>query len=135
MERTARAFQQLSEYAEPLDASALEHLLSDEEVVTYTKLLWSHWNGRSFFTTQSGRIGLGLRTMKPGNSVCIFFGAPKPYIMRAGVSTSVTELSKQNGGERLMYNMIAECYVDGIMDGELFRLTDLEKAAVTFYID
>ena len=129
---TIEAFQRLTEYAVLLDAPALQPWLSDETAVASTKLLWSHWNGRSFFTTKKGRIGLGLRTTKPGDSVGIFFGAPRPYIMRAGTPTVGDQPSKQDIVERPMFKIVAECYVDGMMNGELFQQYDFEQEAMTF---
>jgi Heterokaryon incompatibility protein (HET) len=127
------AFSKLSESAEPLDASSLAILLSDHEAMLYTKLLWSHWNGRSFITTMSGHIGLALRTTKPGDSVCIFFGAPKPYIMRLA-SRLQAGAPSDSVGERRTHKIIAECYVDGIMNGELFQEQSFDEDATVFYI-
>ena len=134
LDQTRRAFSSLSELARPLKSSDLEPLLSDPSVLVYTKLLWSHWNGRSFFTTSGGRIGLGLRTMKPGDSICIFFGAPKPYMMRRTPTRKDSQSNVLPEGQ-MTYKLIAECFVDGIMNGELFENIDFEMEATTFFID
>jgi hypothetical protein len=57
------------------------------------------------FITQQGYIGIGPATMKAGDSVCIYFGARVPHILRP---------RSDNG-----YTFIGEAYVHGIMDGEL----------------
>lgn len=37
-------------------------------------------------------------------------------------------------GERRTHKMIAECYVDGIMNGELFQEQSFDEDATVFYI-
>ncbi|MCJ1387326.1 hypothetical protein MMC18_000168 [Xylographa bjoerkii] len=58
---------------------------------------------RKFFTTTRGTIGLGPRSMRPGDSVCIFSGGLVPFILR-------------KDGTRL--RLVGEAYVHGIMDGQ-----------------
>ncbi len=53
--------------------------------------------------------------------------------MRAGASASAVEAGKQGIEGTLLSKMIAECYVGGIMDYELFRQQNLEKEAVSSY--
>ncbi|MCJ1479437.1 hypothetical protein MMC13_008123 [Lambiella insularis] len=58
---------------------------------------------RKFFTTTKGTIGLGPRSMQPGDLVCVLCGGIVPFILR-------------KDGQR--YTLIGEAYVHGIMDGQ-----------------
>lgn len=63
--------------------------------------------GRRFFTSLGGYMGIGPPGMRQGDSICVFLGGNVPWVVR------------QDGHE---YELIGECYVHGIMDGE-FMLT------------
>ncbi|KAF5584001.1 heterokaryon incompatibility protein [Fusarium pseudocircinatum] len=68
----------------------------------YKNLLWKkdEWD---IFETENGYIGLGPRSVIPGDVICILPGAPVPYILRpAGEST---------------YQLIGDSYIHGIMMG------------------
>lgn len=58
---------------------------------------------RKFFTTAKGTIGLGPRSMRPGDLVCVLCGGKVPFILR-----------KDGAG----YTLVGEAYVHGIMDGQ-----------------
>ena len=58
---------------------------------------------RKFFTTSRGSIGLGPRSMKRGDLVCILSGGAVPFILRK---------------DEEYYTLIGESYVHGIMQGE-----------------
>ena len=61
---------------------------------------------RRFFTTVSGYMGLGPPGMRTGDKICIFLGVEVPWVVR-------------RDGEK--YTLVGECYVHGIMDGEVIR--------------
>lgn len=63
--------------------------------------------GRKFFITEKGFIGIGPACMKPGDFVAVLLGVRVPLAIRR------TEDQK--------YILLGECYVDGIMDGELVQ--------------
>ena len=54
-------------------------------------------------TTTDGRIGMVPQSSRPGDQVWIVFGCSVPVVVRVS-------------GERK--ELVGECYVDGIMDGE-----------------
>ena len=58
---------------------------------------------RKFFTTTRGFIGLGPRSIRPGDSVCIFGGGRVPFLLR-----------KDGDHHRL----VGESYVHGLMEGQ-----------------
>lgn len=67
---------------------------------------------RRLFTTQHGYLGIGSRTLGHGDRICVLLGCPVPVILRPR-------------GSR--YELIGDCYVHGIMDGECLseaRLND-----------
>ena len=49
-------------------------------------------------------MSLGPSNMQPGDLICVFLGGPVPWVIR------------QDGEE---YVLIGECYVYGLMDGEV----------------
>jgi hypothetical protein len=62
---------------------------------------------RRLLTTSQGLLGIGSQTVLPGDLVCILFGCSMPIVLR-GV----------DGG----FQVIGECYVHGLMDGEGLEL-------------
>ncbi|KAF2147246.1 uncharacterized protein K452DRAFT_4112 [Aplosporella prunicola CBS 121167] len=59
---------------------------------------------RRFFVTRKGYMGLGPRSTRPGDKICVFVGAKTPFVLR----------QRKNG----LHQAIGECYVHGIMHGE-----------------
>lgn len=76
--------------------------------------------GRCFFATRDGRIGLGPAESQIGDTVCVFFYCPTPYILRTG--SAVQEF-------------IGEAYVHGLMYAEALDMLDEGKIEETqFFI-
>lgn len=67
-------------------------------------------HGRSYFTTESGRVGLGPQHTQPGNLVCMFYNGGSPFILRLKDTNS--------------YFLLGESYVHGLMYGEAPGLKD-----------
>ncbi len=78
------------------------------EAVRYAKQFIGN---RALFFTERGYIGIGLRNIELGDKVCTLFGAEVPFILR------------QSEDNPEHFEIIGECYVDGIMDGELFNVS------------
>jgi hypothetical protein len=88
-----------------LPANSDDFLRSKEHVI----------RGRKFCHTEKGYFGQVPRDTAPGDLVCIFSGGGVPFIVR-----------KQNE----TYQIIGECYIHGIMNGEAlgrddFRFEDI----------
>jgi hypothetical protein len=64
---------------------------------------------RTLFVTMQGHLGLGPVEMQAGDEICVLGGASMPFILRKVVSGDPADN---------LYNLIGECYVDGIMNGE-----------------
>jgi hypothetical protein len=71
-------------------------------------------NGRSFFSTHGGRVGLGLLHIKPGDVICIFYNGYTPYIIRP----------REEYHTRKSNKFLGESYVDGLMYGEALEKED-----------
>jgi len=67
--------------------------------------------GRSVFRTKEGHIGMGHKTVRTGDEVWILPRAFVPVVLR--------RLSEDSIGSR--YQLVGECYIHGIMDGEFFE--------------
>jgi hypothetical protein len=73
-------------------------------------------NRRPFISTE-GYVGLIPAHSKPGDLVCIIFGATIPFVLR-----------RLQGGQ---HGLIGEAYVYGIMDGEYMQTSPLSE---TFHL-
>jgi hypothetical protein len=81
----------------------------------YTRLDPVHWGinfQRGFFVTKRGYLTLAPRYTKPGDLVCLIFGAEVPFVLRP---------------DGLRYRLVGECYVHGMMDGEGLGLGEEDK--------
>lgn len=74
--------------------------------------------GRKFFITNKGYLGLGPKTAEPGDRIAIIYGSGVPFILRK----SAAKLGRPT------WEIIGECYVHGIMDGEVIRKYELGLA-------
>ncbi|KAF5374284.1 hypothetical protein D9758_004543 [Tetrapyrgos nigripes] len=89
----------------PAEFSSMEDYVRD-----YKNNLSNQLPRRTFFTTKSGLVGLGVSGMQRGDHITIWFGAPVPFVIRP------IELES---AERDFYNLVGAAYVAGIMDGEM----------------
>lgn len=64
-----------------------------------------HGRGRCFFTTEDGKMGWAPKAAKASDYVCVILGCGVPLVLRET--------------EKALYQVVGECYMDGIMDGEL----------------
>jgi hypothetical protein len=64
--------------------------------------------GRRFYTTRSGRFGIGPRILKKGDLCSVLFGSEIPFTLR-------------QTGEKSSYKLLGEAYVEGVMHGEVVR--------------
>jgi hypothetical protein len=64
---------------------------------------------RSLFSTSEGHLCLGPPSVQPGDKVFLLEGGRTPYILRKG-----------DGGAEPTYEFLGDCYVHGIMHGEMW---------------
>ncbi|KAI3324641.1 HET-domain-containing protein [Xylariaceae sp. AK1471] len=72
------------------------------------------WN-RHFFTTENGYMGIGPVGVKPGDEVWSLIGGHVPFVLRPADH----HLGRSIHG--LSFQMVGECYVHGIMNGEAWK--------------
>ncbi|KAI0386530.1 hypothetical protein F5Y04DRAFT_290120 [Hypomontagnella monticulosa] len=72
--------------------------------------------GRRFFVTRGGYLGVGPGAMRDGDEVAVLLGLSVPVLVRP----------VEKSGEERRYELVGECYVHGIMDGELVK-AQMEK--------
>ncbi len=93
------------------------------DVTRYTSTMIDVFKGRAFFTTDTGHLGIGPQHLQPGDLVCIVLGADVPFILR-----KLNGHSSERGmwfwrKAKISYQLVGECYVHGIMDGEFLADT------------
>jgi hypothetical protein len=79
----------------------------------YHSMVRKFCEGRSFFITCDGRMGLCPSGAQPGDLVVRLYGGTVPYILRSLESRS-TDVPEPNH-----HLFVGECYVHGVMQGEL----------------
>ena len=72
------------------------------------------WKRRMIITDQERLLGLGSKDVQDGDLICIIFGCSVPVVLRKIVSDEMT-------GEH-HYKLVGDCYVHGMMDGEVFTM-------------
>ena len=65
---------------------------------------------RELFSTKSGLIGIGPPYIKPGDLLCIIIGAQTPFLVRK--RSTIPEKASP------VYELVGDCYVHGLMNGE-----------------
>lgn len=79
------------------------------------------WRGSSFFSTDGGRIGIAPKSIKAGDSICIFFGAHVPHVLRFDSA-------------REIYTFVGAAYVAGLMTGDAFYAKDPTNTYKSFVV-
>lgn len=95
VEYTASCWRRMSDKSLPLP----------ESYDSFLNLTRFSMNGRSLIVTTDGCPGLAPENTKPGDKICVILGCPSPLILREETPSH--------------YAIVGECYVDGIMNGEL----------------
>ena len=91
-------------------------------VEDYMRAAQAACNGRCFFNTRDGRIGLGERGVKVRDLVYVVLNAWTPFILRPNKRVAAT------------YRLIGEAYVHGLMSSEAFGIVD-ENAWESIYLE
>ncbi|KAJ9151505.1 HET-domain-containing protein [Coniochaeta hoffmannii] len=76
--------------------------------------------GRKLIVTEKRYLGLGSLDVQPGDRVSLLGRSPVPYLLRPCENEAGT------------YKLVGECYVHGIMDGELWRAGSEKEDAMDF---
>lgn len=88
-----------------------------------------HLASRRFFITQGGFLGIGPPQILQGDEVFVLFGGNVPYVLRS--SNDAFDFAFAHGTKMLpYYTLIGDCYVHGVMDGEV--IDDSTKESLVF---
>lgn len=88
--------------------------------------------GRRFFVTKSGYMGLGPKDLRAGDEVVVLHGGDTPFLVR---EVGLDEEGRVNLEERGTHRLVGDCYVHGLMDGEVKGLNSSGKEARTFWLE
>ncbi|CAD6503703.1 BgTH12-03361 [Blumeria graminis f. sp. triticale] len=78
------------------------------------------FKGKHILITRRGFIAVGSAESRVGDNLCSFWGADVPFVIREnkdGIKKKPTDSACR---------IICECYIDGLMYGELFRVDNKE---------
>ncbi|TQS36088.1 hypothetical protein Golomagni_03471 [Golovinomyces magnicellulatus] len=83
------------------------------------------FKGKKILISKAGFVAIGQENTRVGDSFCSFFGADVPFIIRKKERSMFKETGSNYSGKKYdtvpePYEIIGECYIDGIMYGELF---------------
>jgi hypothetical protein len=84
----------------------------------------THAYGRVFIITDNGYLGIAPEEAETGDEVWTLAGGDVPFVLRrksVPATTGSTPGSESNSGEVPEYSLIGDCYVHGILDGELWQ--------------
>jgi hypothetical protein len=96
--------------------SDMPHLAPDAAMWT---AVWGGTIKRALFTTNRGYAGLGPPGMQVGDSIGIIHGGATPFLLR-----NVAQPDANSGSK---YVLVGECYIHGIMNGELVGVAMAES--------
>jgi hypothetical protein len=96
-----------------LEGAHLLKLHTNGRMFTYELSLRS--GGRKFALTRDEFFAIVPDGTQPGDVVCIFFGAQTPFVLRASPKSNASPKG---------YQLVGECYVHGIMEGEMINNTE-----------
>lgn len=93
-----------------------------DEAWTFNGPFSDAMEARVIFTTKRGLIGIGPPYMQSGDLICIIIGAQTPFLVRKVISA--TEQAP-------MYEVVGDCYVHGLMNGEGLGMGQEEDIILT----
>jgi hypothetical protein len=94
-----------------------EFLAMTQEARYASSLIGGATDGRQFFVTEDGHMGLGPHGLMEGDQICIMYGLSVPVVIRYRGSG--------------LYSLLGECYVEGIMNGEAIQMENLEETFIS----
>ncbi|KAH9890177.1 heterokaryon incompatibility protein-domain-containing protein [Xylariomycetidae sp. FL2044] len=90
-------------------------------IVEYiASMMQTFLRNRAVFKTSNGLIGLGPDSMAAGDQAWNLLGGSVPFILRTS-----------GDSPRNAFRLVGECYIHGIMNGEMWSTIDPEKSDVT----
>ncbi|ERF77194.1 hypothetical protein EPUS_06474 [Endocarpon pusillum Z07020] len=80
---------------------------------------------RRIFRTAGNLLGLGPKSLRPGDHIFVLLGARVPFILRPIAP------AEDGRSSSAYYEMVGEAYVHGIMQGEALQRGQLEKIKIS----
>lgn len=111
-----------------LEGNLVGELSSRNEGLNYIEVdfaICSATMDRRIFGTKDGYLGLGPSDIRNGDQVYIFEGGNVPFIVRKAPNRII--LGEQ---AEKCFELVGDCYVHGIMDGELMPETMSQEQAI-----
>jgi hypothetical protein len=85
------------------------------------------WN-RRMIRTSGGKVGMARHQVMDGDLICILYGCSVPVILRKHLKDSQEDVvdgqHARPGEEETFYELLGECYVHGMMDGEAIEFQE-----------
>ena len=97
---------------------------ADAQGSMFAAAMGPHSYRRTFACTKNGYIGLVPPGTKIGDVVCVLFGMQTPVILR---KTNEVEVRL---GNNIVHELVGECYMHGMMDGEMLAAGFEKKSFV-----
>ncbi|TRX97408.1 hypothetical protein FHL15_001686 [Xylaria flabelliformis] len=120
-DETGNGFDQLCEWVKSGDL-CLDEIWALEGRYYQTMLVEGTGGTRGLFWTEHGYMGLASNGVKVGDEIWLFKGAKVPFILRG---PSIEETRERN--IQGFYELVAESYLHGAMNGELTADWEKEK--------
>ena len=98
--------------------------VDESEVRGLNKAIISNCLGKRFFVTRKGYFGIGPPGMQRGDVVHVPVGSRTPFILRKG-----GEAKLSGKGLQKCHTVVGDCYVQGIMRGEINKSYEEIRAA------
>lgn len=138
---TWRRAKNIDEFSWPVDSSTTESMDVPDEVVVRR-----HVVGRRLYSTKSmagqnryGIVGLGPLRIEAGDELWVLSGASVPFILRPSsvkvntndftldTNTGTAEMKQHEINQSLVYEVVGETFVLGLMDGYVTELAILRR--------
>jgi hypothetical protein len=98
--------------------TAAKHIFEDHAAHIYSRRAQFMTWGRSVGTTTNAHLAQLPFSASPGDQIVIFSGGKLPFVLRT---------------EGDNHKVVGPCYIDGIMDGEVFALEELAVSELTWF--
>jgi hypothetical protein len=98
---------------------------SQRAIWRYRSFFARNLQERQYFSTSTGHVGVGPINMRKGDFVCTVLDCDVPYVLRRSAVGVFGWFQKQS---RTQFELVGECYIHGIMDGEFINSSpDIEE--------
>jgi hypothetical protein len=84
----------------------------------YIAAMLAFFLGRRYFSISTGHLGLGPLDVRNGDLVCTIIDGDVPFVIR---QTAPGDFGWSRERSKTHYKLVGECYIHGIMDGELWQ--------------